>query len=124
MALFGKKNKIKNNEEIKKKVLVEYIDSCLQSGKTMEWAEQSLEENKEAGNYTSEDIAAAIIQVKMKEEKIKKPNFFVENKGIDINKEIKKLPRRERKMALKLWNDYQEGKILKIEPLKEVKEGE
>jgi len=115
MGLFNRKKKlsIENTKGTTFMILSKYIEECLQIGKTMEWIEKSLEDNKEFGNYTSEEIKEAINSVSNKEVKPIPKKIDIER--VNIEKEIKKLPRRERKKALELWEQYQEGKILKIE---------
>jgi len=47
--------------------------------------------------------------------KLKLPNFLKKKELSPIDKELKKYPMRKRKRLKFLWEEYQNGKILKFE---------
>ena len=114
MGLFSRKNK--NISEVKlelseeQKTIYKYITECLQSGRSLESVRNSLEEHKEIGNYSSEDIKQAIDF--LEQDKDSSPKLEI-NEDVSIKKEMKKLPRKRRKAAVKLLEMYNKGQVLR-----------
>ena len=99
MRLFHKK---KQEEKTTRDILCEYIEKCLKNGNVIEEIVEKLK-----NNFTLEDIEEAVnfLDKKKQEEKQKKIDE-------DVNKKIKKYPRRDRSHLRRLYQDYKDGKIL------------
>lgn len=108
MKLFKfKDKKDKSGLTDRKDVIYIYIKKNLDLGVNIEKIKQDLEDGKEAGNYTSSDIEDAL---ELFNENKKKE--YIKKKEAEIKEMLKKIPKKQRKKAEKLYNLYLQGKVL------------
>lgn len=130
MGIFNR-NKIGIKLTEGQKIIYKYIVAHTQGGVSLEQTRINLENHKEKGNYTTEDINQALAFLeKQSLPTIKKPKKIIskDHISVDMKKEIKKLPRKQRKNAIKLLEMYNKGQILKPDGItdnkKHILEGE
>lgn len=98
------------------KMIYEYVLAHTKGGVSLEQTRKNLEDHKEVGNYTTHDIDEAInFLQEQNKPKVSIPQTIINKQHLeaDLQKELKKLSRKDRQQAIKLLKMYDEGKYLR-----------